>query len=130
MCKVSIIVPIYKVEQYLESCLESIRNQTFADYEVIMVNDGSPDNCEEICYRYVNIDKRFKYFKQENSGVSAARCLGVSKHEEKELLRELDKVITKSINNKNKIKEINSYMKRFDVSGVVECWRSLLEGDF
>lgn len=54
----------------------------------------------------------------------------VSKHEEKELLRELDKVITKSINNKNKIKEINSYMKRFDVSGVVECWRSLLEGNF
>lgn len=78
MCKVSIIVPIYKVEQYLESCLESIRVQSVPDFEVIMVNDGSPDNCEEICYRYVNIDKRFKYFKQENMGVTAARRVGVS----------------------------------------------------
>lgn len=78
MIAVSIIVPIYKVEKYLTDCLESIRVQSMPDFEVIMVNDGSPDNCEEICYRYANIDKRFKYFKQENSGVSAARRFGVS----------------------------------------------------
>ena len=73
MCKVSIIVPIYKVEQYLESCLESIRNQTFADYEVIMVDDGSPDGSAEICRRYAEMDSRFSLIQQVNSGVTAAR---------------------------------------------------------
>lgn len=77
MCKVSIIVPIYKVEQYLESCLESIRNQTFADYEVIMVDDGSPDGSAEICRRYAELDSRFSLIQQVNSGVTAARRAGV-----------------------------------------------------
>lgn len=52
MCKVSIIVPIYKVEQYLDRCISSIFAQTFQDYELILVDDGSPDNCGKMCDDY------------------------------------------------------------------------------
>lgn len=76
--QVSIIIPIYNVEKYLEDCLNSIKNQQFQNYEVLMVNDGSPDNCHEICQRFAASDERFKYFWQENRGVSAARNNGLS----------------------------------------------------
>ena len=77
MCKVSIIIPIYKVEQYLVDCLESVRNQTFTDYEVIMVDDGSPDDSAAICQKYIKLDSRFHLIQQVNGGVTAARCVGV-----------------------------------------------------
>ncbi len=75
--KISIIVPIYKVEQYLTRCLESIIAQTFTDWECILIDDGSPDNCGLICDQYVLKDKRFKVIHQENRGVSAARNAGL-----------------------------------------------------
>lgn len=70
---VSIIVPVYKVEKFLFQCLESISNQTYENIEVFLVNDGSPDNCPEICEKWVNKDERFYVLHQENKGVSAAR---------------------------------------------------------
>ncbi len=66
--KVSIIIPIYKSEKYLEKCLKSIQNQTYKDFECLMINDGSPDNSEEICKKYVEGDSRFKLFSKENEG--------------------------------------------------------------
>lgn len=75
--KISIIVPVYKVEQYLRRCLDSIVAQTFTDWECILIDDGSPDNCGPICDEYAANDKRFKVIHQENKGVSAARNAGL-----------------------------------------------------
>lgn len=75
--KISIIVPIYKCEQYIHRCINSILNQTFSDFELILVNDGSPDNCGEICEEYAKKDTRIKVIHQKNQGQSAARNNGV-----------------------------------------------------
>ena len=72
----SIIVPIYNVEKYLRECLESIKVQTFHDYEVIMINDGSTDNCSKICDEYTRLDKRFKVIHRKNGGLVSARKVG------------------------------------------------------
>lgn len=77
MSKVSIIIPIYKVEAYLPECLESIRLQTFDDFEVLMVDDGSPDGSADICRSFASRDTRFRLIQQENGGVTAARRTGV-----------------------------------------------------
>lgn len=75
---ISIIVPIYNVENYLQECLESILKQTYKNFEVLLVDDGSTDNSANICKLYVEKDKRFKYFFKENGGLSSARNFGVS----------------------------------------------------
>ena len=74
---ISIIVPIYNVEEYLPSCLESILNQSYRDLEVLLIDDGSTDRCGEICDEYANMDSRVQVFHVSNSGVSAARNLGM-----------------------------------------------------
>lgn len=73
MPELSIIVPIYKVEKYLPKCIESILNQSFIDFELILVDDGSPDYCGLICDEYAGKDSRVKVIHQNNQGVSAAR---------------------------------------------------------
>ena len=75
--KISIIIPVYNVEKYLERCLNSIVNQTLYDLEIICINDGSPDNSLEILERYSKQDKRIKIINQENSGLSVARNTGM-----------------------------------------------------
>ena len=74
---ISVIVPVYNVETYLEECLDSIQNQTYTDFEVILVNDGSTDGSKAICERYCQTDKRFRLMNQTNQGLSAARNKGV-----------------------------------------------------
>ena len=74
---ISIVIPVYNVEKYLTDCLDSIVNQTFQDWEVIMVNDGSSDRSAEICKKYREKDKRFYLLEQCNKGVSAARNSGI-----------------------------------------------------
>ncbi len=71
--EISVIVPVYNVSMYLDKCLESIRNQTFKDFEVICINDGSTDNSLEILNKYVENDKRFIVVSQENQGQGIAR---------------------------------------------------------
>jgi len=78
MPEISIIIPVYNVEKYLEQCLESIRKQSFRDYEVIVVDDGSPDNSHVIYKRYKREDSRFRYIRQDNAGVSTARNTGLN----------------------------------------------------
>lgn len=74
--KVSIIVPVYNVELYIEDCLNSLLNQTYSNYEIILINDGSTDNSIEICSKYN--DKKIKIYNQNNKGVSIARNVGIS----------------------------------------------------
>lgn len=75
--KISIIIPIYKVEQYLSRCIDSVLLQTFTDFELLLIDDGSPDNSGNICDEYAQKDNRIKVFHKENGGVSSARNLGI-----------------------------------------------------
>lgn len=74
--KFSIVIPVYNVEGYIEKCLNSIKIQTYSNFEVIIVNDGSPDNSEKKIKTFLK-DKRFKYYKKENGGLSDARNYGI-----------------------------------------------------
>ena len=76
---ISIIVPIYNVENYLRQCLDSIVSQTYQNFECLLINDGSSDNSADICREYIEKDSRFRYFEKENVGVSSARNLGIER---------------------------------------------------
>lgn len=75
MAKVSLIVPIYNTEKYLEKCINSLINQTLKDIEIILINDGSPDNSDKVIKKFK--DKRIKYIKKENEGIGKTRNLGI-----------------------------------------------------
>ncbi|MTM83978.1 glycosyltransferase, partial [Turicibacter sanguinis] len=77
--KISIIIPVYNVESYLKECLKSIQYQTFSEFEVIMINDGSSDRSGEICEKFTKADSRFKVYHITNHGVSYARNYGMEK---------------------------------------------------
>ena len=77
MPTISVIVPVYKVEAYLHRCIDSILAQTCKDFELILVDDGSPDNCGAICDEYAAQDSRVIVIHQENGGISAARNAGI-----------------------------------------------------
>lgn len=77
MPKISVIVPVYRVEKYLAECVDSILAQTYADFELILVDDGSPDNCGAICDAYADKDSRIRVIHQENQGLSGARNSGI-----------------------------------------------------
>ena len=78
MAEVSIIVPVYQVEKYIRQCIDSILAQTFTDFELILVDDGSKDRSGQICDEYAGMDKRVKVIHQKNSGVAAARNSGIT----------------------------------------------------
>ncbi len=73
----SVIVPIYKVEKYLVRCIDSVLNQSFEDFELILVDDGSPDGCPDICDQYAEKDGRIKVIHKENGGLVSARQAGI-----------------------------------------------------
>lgn len=77
MLKLSVIVPVYKVEKYLRRCIDSILEQNYRDIELILVDDGSPDRCPEMCDQYQKKDKRVRVIHQKNSGVAVARNAGM-----------------------------------------------------
>lgn len=76
--KISVIVPVFNAEQYLYQCIESILNQTFSDFELLLIDDGSNDNSLVICRSYASKDKRIKVIQKTNGGVSSARNLGIT----------------------------------------------------
>ena len=73
----SIVVPIYKVEQYLEKCVYSLLNQTYENIEIILVDDGSPDNCPQLCDKFGKLDNRVVVIHKHNGGLSDARNKGI-----------------------------------------------------
>lgn len=77
MAIISVVVPVYNVEKYLNRCIDSILNQTFSDFELILVDDGSPDNCGKICDEYAIKDKRIHVIHKVNGGLSEARNYGI-----------------------------------------------------
>lgn len=75
--KISVIIPVYKVEEYLSQCVESVLNQTYSNLEIILIDDGSPDNCPSLCDKYSEIDSRVIVIHKENGGLSSARNIGL-----------------------------------------------------
>ena len=76
---ISIVIPVYKVEKYLEKCIESVLKQTYTNLQIILVDDGSPDNCGKICDEYAKRDSRIDVIHKVNGGLSEARNVGISK---------------------------------------------------
>ena len=77
--KISVIVPVYNVEKYLDRCIQSILNQTLKELEIILVDDGSPDNCPALCDEYAQKDARIKVIhKKKNEGLGFARNAGLN----------------------------------------------------
>lgn len=74
---ISVILPVYNVEPFVRSCLDSLSKQIYKNFEVLMVNDGSTDNSGFICQQYADSDERFHYFEKENGGLSDARNFGI-----------------------------------------------------
>ena len=77
MCRISIIVPVYNVEKYLKKCVDSILGQTFTDFELLLIDDGSTDNSGSICDELAKTDNRIKVIHKENGGLSDARNIGI-----------------------------------------------------
>ena len=76
-CYFSVIIPVYKVEAYLRQCVDSVLAQTFTDFEIILVDDGSPDRCPMMCDEYAEVDKRITVIHKKNGGLSSARNAGM-----------------------------------------------------
>lgn len=77
MPEISVIIPVYKIERYISQCIESVLSQTFQNLEIILVDDGSPDDSGKICDRYAELDKRIRVIHQKNAGLSCARNAGL-----------------------------------------------------
>ena len=75
--KISVIIPVYKVEEYINRCIKSVVNQTYNNLEIILVDDGSPDNCPAICDKWADKDSRIKVIHKNNGGLSDARNIGI-----------------------------------------------------
>ncbi|MDO5311667.1 MAG: glycosyltransferase family 2 protein, partial [Clostridia bacterium] len=74
---ISVIIPVYKVEDYLPACVESVLSQTYSNTEIILVDDGSPDNCPRMCTAFAESDSRIRVIHKENGGLSSARNAGI-----------------------------------------------------
>ena len=114
---ISVIVPVYNVEEYLEECLESIKRQTYTDIEVILVNDGSTDRSKEICERYCKKDSRFKLVNQENKGLSGARNRGMLESKG-EFISFVD---SDDVLKEDMLEQLMKQMTSEDID-IVECW--------
>lgn len=77
MPKISVIVPVYNVEKYLSRCVKSILRQSYTDFELILVDDGSPDNCPILCDKWAKSDSRIHVIHKKNGGLSSARNAGI-----------------------------------------------------
>lgn len=114
--KISVIIPIYKVEKYLNRCVESVVNQSNRNLEIILVDDGSPDNCPKICEEWAEKDARIKVIHKENGGLSDARNAGMAAMTgEYVFFVDSDDWI-----HKETLKTLWSFQKKYDVD-IIEC---------
>ena len=126
MSKVSIIIPIFNVEKYLSRCLDSVLLQTFSDFEVICVNDGSPDNCATILANYAKKDARIKIITQSNQGLSMARNNGL-----KQAIGEYIYILDSDDAIEPQLLEITvSLAEKYKASIVTFCFKRSYEMDF
>ena len=79
--KISVIIPVYKVEKYINQCIESVIDQTYDNLEIILIDDGSPDKCPQICDEYANKDKRIIVVHKKNGGLASSRNIGLDRHQ-------------------------------------------------
>ena len=114
---ISVIVPVYNVEEYLEECLDSIQCQTYDNIEVILVNDGSTDASKEICEKYCKQDSRFHLINQENKGLSSARNRGMSESQGEFITFVDSDDVLKEDMFEQLIKQVTS-----DDIDIIECW--------
>ncbi|MEA4831273.1 MAG: glycosyltransferase [Oscillospiraceae bacterium] len=118
---ISVIVPVYKVEPYIHRCVDSIINQTYNDLEIILVDDGSPDNCGAICEEYAKLDKRIKVIHKENGGLSSARNAGLD-IAQGDYIAFVDSDDYIELNMyENLFKNSNDYHADISVGGVIDC---------
>lgn len=121
---ISVIVPVYKVEKYLEQCVESLRRQTYPDLQIVLVDDGSPDRCPQICDRYAAQDQRISVVHQTNKGLPAARNSGLKVAEgEWILFVDSDDALTDDACQilMDAVKDQNPDFVLFDMQRVIEC---------
>ncbi|MGN0301576.1 MAG: glycosyltransferase family 2 protein [Anaerotardibacter sp.] len=124
--EISVIIPIYNVEKYIAECLKSVANQTFNDFEVICIDDGSTDNSLDMARRAVEGDSRFAYFTQENAGQSAARNNGL-KHAKGEYVIFLDADDYWELNT---LQKLITFSKAHDLDDLFFSARTVYEGGF
>ena len=135
---VSIVTPVYKAEKYLEPCIKSLINQSYKNLEIILVDDGSPDNCGKICDDWAKKDERIVVIHQKNQGVSAARNSGLNTATG-EYLMFLDsddtlktnavEVLLRTIEKDNVDFVVGSYLKVFDNKTEVVCMGNICNVD-
>lgn len=121
---VSVIVPIYRVEKYLDQCIQSIQNQTYTNLEIILVDDGSDDQCPQICDCYAQFDKRIKVIHKENGGQDSARKAGMLASNGKYIgYVDGDDWIEPDM-----YERLLTYMQKYDVevveSGIIDTWEN------
>lgn len=114
---ISVIVPVYNVEEYLEECLDSIQCQTYSNIEVILVNDGSTDHSQEICERYCKQDPRFRLINQANKGLSGARNRGMTESKG-EFITFVD---SDDVLKDDMLEQLLKHMTSEEMD-IVECW--------
>ncbi len=127
--KISVIIPVYKVEKYLKRCVESVINQTYKNIEIILVNDGSPDKCGEICDKYSRIDSRIKVIHKENGGLSSARnsALDISSGDYIMFVDSDDWISKNSLEQLNEYIDMDYDIINFKLSFVKENSKELIE---
>lgn len=123
---ITIIVPIYKVEKYIKKCIESVLNQTYNNLEIILVDDGSTDNCGEICEKYAKNDNRIKVIHKENGGLSDARntAIDVAKGKYIFLLDGDDSIV------KRAIEHLYGLIQKYNADIAIGKVREVLESDY
>ncbi len=121
---ISIIVPIYRVEKYLDQCVQSIINQTYNNLEIILVDDGSDDQCPQICDHYAQVDERIKVIHKKNGGLDSARKAGVLASKGKYI----GYVDGDDWVEPNMYESLLMYMRKYDVeiveAGVIDTWEN------
>lgn len=123
MSRISIIVPVYNVEQYIERCIESIVNQSFSDLEIILVNDGSTDDSGIICESYARKDKRIRVINKKNGGLSSARNIGLDNITGEYLMF----VDGDDFIERNMVEKLYSFMKKNNVACCVGGYQTVTE---
>ncbi|EOA7298807.1 hypothetical protein CU026_0105 [Enterococcus faecium] len=119
---ISVIVPIYNKQDYLSKCIETILNQSYSNLEIILVNDGSTDLSEQICIEFSRNDRRIKYLKTKNNGVSEARNIGISISKGKKILFvDADDYLSKDY-----VESFVKYSEYFIISGYIQNQKKVM----